>query len=405
MRLLYLVHQFFPKYYTGTERLTLDIASQMQRLGHHPTVITYEPGPANVSSGTADQFQRITDRILVRRYSYAGVPVVALKHTSQADVSEIFHPEVEKAYRRLGISCDLVHIFHPMWLSSIGIACKDSGIPVIMTLTDAWLLCPRGPLLDLRLALCNGPERGERCWTQCRLRAISRYQDAKCLFETVDKVTVGSSFLASLFDKNGWHGSLRIIPHSVNYAFVKPNHDSNKPRLTLGYIGTISWHKGLHVLIKALRKVSNPDITLKIYGAPTDLDYYRTVLELAREDGRIQFLDPFDLADSWRIMKDISVLVVPSTYSENYPLVLLLALAYRVPAIASNIGGIPEIIKHRVNGFLFDVGRSDQLAEWIEQIVRDPNLLETARNNIVPPRRIESEALDYENMYRSLVRY
>ena len=128
------------------------------------------------------------------------------------------------------------------------------------------------------------------------------------------------------------------------------------------------------------------------------------MIDLARGDDRIQFLDSFEINMLPEIMRDKSLMVIPSTYYENYPLVMLISMAYKVPAIVSNIGGMPEVIKHGFNGYVFEMGNSEELARIVQGIARDPEILEEFKGNITGPRRIEEEALDYENIYRDLLR-
>lgn len=110
----------------------------------------------------------------------------------------------------------------------------------------------------------------------------------------------------------------------------------------------------------------------------------------------------FEMRDSSEVMSNISVLVVPSVYYDNLPLVTLMGLAYKTPVIGSDIGGIPEVVQDGKNGFLFKPGDSDELASLIETIAAKPEILEELRENIISPRRVEEEALDYENIYRKL---
>ena len=398
MKLLYLVHQFFPKHYTGTERFTFDLATQMQRMGHYPTVVTYEP------NADADQFEKLTDDILIKRYSYRTIPVVALKHAGAVHVSNVFDRAVENAAGKLGLKCDLVHISHPMWLSSIARVCKSEGSPIVLTLTDAWLLCPRA-LLDRGYRLCNGPDAGERCACDCHLNTMrSRYQDAKTLYYMADEIATGSRFLPTLFRNNEWNRSVSIIPHSINYANVKRIENPRPEKITFGFIGSLAWHKGVHVLIKAIRRVPCQNIRAEIYGSQNEQwDYFKALLDLAQGDERIHFLEPFEIEALPNIIRNISVMVIPSTYYENYPLVTLIAFAYRVPVIASNIGGLPELVKDGYNGYLFEMGNAEALANTIERIAKNPAILDTLSKNIVTPRRTEEEALDYERIYNKLV--
>ena len=147
---------------------------------------------------------------------------------------------------------------------------------------------------------------------------------------------------------------------------------------------------------------------VKIYGAYDGdwlfgPEYFNTLQELAGNDARIEFPGFFEDEEMSRIMSGLSALVLPSTYYESYNLAMVTALAYRVPPIVSNIGGMPEVIRNGVNGFTFQTGNDNELAKIMENIVTHPEILQDIRKNIELPRRIEEEALDYENVYRQLI--
>jgi len=398
MRILYMVHQFFPNYYTGTERLTLDLACHMQKMGHSPTVLTYDPDPG------CEGFESLSENVLVKKYSYQGVPVVMLKQIPSSRTYEIFQPAIDRAFKKLRLDCDIVHVCHPKWVSAAARACEGNGCPVVLTLTDPWLLCPRETLIDREFWLCSGPQSGKKCVSVCGFgqEMVDRCRDSLSLLDMTDRVVTSSAFTAALFRANGWKGGISIIRHSIDYRFIGTRR-SDSSGITFGYIGTIALHKGLHILLRAFRKVSLPGIALKVYGSALQHSTYATeVVDLARVDPRIQFMGSFTMEDLSRVMEGISVLVVPSVYYENYPLVLLIALAYKVPVIASKIGGIPEVIQDGINGFLFEPGDSNDLATIIEKIAKESVIVQRLRENIVSPRRIEEEALDYENIYRTL---
>lgn len=406
MQILYAVHQFFPRNYTGTERFTLNLASQMQRMAHSPTVLTYE------RSRGEQGFKHLHGNVEIKRYVHHSIPVISLRDNSLRDDfqalsqgrPEIFHSGIEKGFNKLGLEFDVVHVCHPMWLSSVARACKNQKIPIVLTLTDPWLLCPREILVDRQFRLCNGPEAGRKCILDCgyNARITERYEDALRLLSMADQVVTSSKFTASLFNRNGWNKNIRIIPHSVDYRFARVS-SFDPDNISFGYIGTISWHKGLHVLIKAFQKAPQSKLRLKVYGSThQNPAYAEEVLSLARGDDRIQFLGTFEMEAMAKIMGEISVLVVPSVYYENYPLVMLMALACKVPVIASNIGGMPEVIKHGINGFLFKTGNSDELKSLVDEIARKPETIQELRERIVPPRRVEEEALEYENIYMDL---
>ncbi len=371
----------------------------MSRMGHLPTVMTYEMDP----DGEED-FAAFHGDVLIRRYSYETVSVISLAHSKKRTFYELFDSSIEEAFNKLDVKCDLVHICHPMWLSSVAKACKNLNIPIVLTVTDPWLLCPRS-LIDVSFKLCNGPRKGAKCITNCNFdsKIIDRYHDALSIFNMADEITTSSKFTASLFRRNGWKRPLRIVTHSIDYSYVRATEKNSQENVCFGYIGGIAWHKGLHVLVNAFRKVKSSNVRLNIYGSIREYpEYADGIVQLAKEDPRIQFRGPFDMVESSEVMSNISALVVPSVYYDNFPLVTLMGLAYKIPVIGSDIGGIPEVVQDGKNGFLFKPGRSDVLASVIERIAANPQILQSLRENIVSPRRVEEEALDYENIYTKM---
>src|ERR1044072_1702547 len=73
MRVLYVCHQFFPEYYTGTERYVLDLAKQVQRMSHSVSVLTDATKAVGIQKSAGDPVSR-------RMYDHEGVPVIALRH-------------------------------------------------------------------------------------------------------------------------------------------------------------------------------------------------------------------------------------------------------------------------------------------------------------------------------------
>jgi len=360
--------------------------------------MTYEMEPGE------EDFATFHGDVLIKRYSYQTVSVIAFAKAKNRTFYDLFDSSIEATFNKLDVKCDIVHVCHPMRLSSVAKACKKRGIPVVLTVTDPWLLCPRS-LIDVRFKLCEGPRKGERCISNCNFESkiIERYYDALSIFNMADEITTSSKFTASLFRRNGWKRPIRIVAHSIDYSYVKRTEKSEQSIISFGYIGGISWHKGLHVLVNAFRKIKSSKVRLNIYGSiRDDPEYANGIIQLAKEDGRIRFMGPFDMVDSSEVMSNISVIVVPSVYYDNFPLVTLMGLAYKTPVIGSDIGGIPEVVQDGKNGFLFKPGSSDELCSLIERIAANPEILEDLSENIVSPRRVEEEALDYENIYRKL---
>jgi glycosyltransferase involved in cell wall biosynthesis len=120
---------------------------------------------------------------------------------------------------------------------------------------------------------------------------------------------------------------------------------SEGARRRMGYIGGIAPHKGVHVLVEAFRRVADPGITLDVHGSLSVAPAYVERLRAAAAgDPRIRFHGGFPEGAQARILSGLDLVIVPSVWWENSPLVVLEALAEGVPVVASAIGGLPEIV-------------------------------------------------------------
>lgn len=278
---------------------------------------------------------------------------------------------------------------------------------------DYWLLCPIARLQRPDGALCSGPDAGRKCAEFCygskmADRLLARYDDMANLLATADVIVSHSKFLIDVFGTNGLDTRKFIyLPNGVDYAKVGIRKDptSNKPgAIAFGFIGTLLPHKGVHVLIDAFTKVSSEHIRLKIFGGHfEEREYYSQLLEKSAGDGRIEFCGEYDFNLVEQVFQDLDVVVVPSLWYENAPLVISLAQAHGIPAIVSGIGGMAELVKDGVNGITFHVGDSDDLAEKIAMVAHEPRILDALRQRKIPPPRIEAEAFLLESIYSSLV--
>jgi len=251
MNILYILHQFFPMHYTGTERHTLDIAKQIQRMGNYVTVLTYEPSSPRKKESFSniwykeevnkveDGFQKVDDYIKKKEYQVETIPVIAIKYHNKKRAFEIFDPELEKYLEDLISKFNVVHFTHPSRLASAQRICKKLKIPTVLTLTDNWLLCDKN-LLTLDNKLCEGPQEGKECMRVCNYgqEVVSRYNDSKYFFDNVDRVFSGTNFVRQTFWKNGWQKKIELNNFAVDYSYVDDQKTSNE-ELVFAFIGKL----------------------------------------------------------------------------------------------------------------------------------------------------------------------
>jgi glycosyltransferase involved in cell wall biosynthesis len=412
MNILYVVNDFFPRFYGGVERYVLNISKQMQRVGRGVTVLTY---------GMDDSREGYSKRgdILFKRYTHETVPVISVRHPEiPGDIGfkisdDILERNLYALLREEAM--DIIHVAHPMKFSPIVNVAKKMGIPVVLTLTDFWLLCPRGRFYKPDYSPCNSPAEGRKCVKECGFGAsvLERYKAAEKLFHDVDQLIAPSRFISKIFENNGWQRKITVVRHGVDYRYVRTVEKTRKKgngSVVLGYTGLVTRFKGVDLLIDSFRKVKNTKLSLNIYGnVYTDWvwerEFFDGLKKMVEKDDRIKLRGRYSHDELPSILNGLDVNIVPSTTLESYGLVVTESLSYRVPVIASDIvGSAYEFLSDGVNGFVFSVNNPESLTEKIERIASDPSIIDALRQNIVSPPRIEEEAFMLERIYSDLVR-
>jgi glycosyltransferase involved in cell wall biosynthesis len=141
---------------------------------------------------------------------------------------------------------------------------------------------------------------------------------------------------------------------------------------SLVYVGRLSPEKGVAVLLKALAAVSRAKLTI-IGSGPQRGELEGLAARLGIAD-RVCFLGSYPWgSDLLELIRRHQCLVLPS-FTEGLPLVLMESMSQGVPVIASSVGGIPEVVRHGVNGLLFPRGDVSALAAAIDRVISDPGL-------------------------------
>ncbi|MFN3241880.1 MAG: glycosyltransferase family 4 protein [Planctomycetota bacterium] len=392
MRLLYVIHQFFPDCHSGTEQHCLAAAREAQRRGHDVTVLSLHW-----------DHERSHPPILLFDQPIEGLRVIRLNHWRGVNPNDVRRDyenlHLEGWFQRVldDVRPDLVHSFHLRQLgSNLLRVCKRNGLRVAVTLTDFWFLCPRFTLLRPDGAVCEGPPDGGRGCVSCehpelqgvelqpdepplagtpssRLRALlDRKQIQFDNLALADKVFAPSRFLADMFARNGLeHGGFETVPYGLEPGRIE-RRQVQRPRepLRLGFCGVLSPWKGAHLLVEAV-KGSAANVQLTIWGRteePMFQAYIDPLMAGAAGDPRITFAGAYGEQQANDVFADMDVLVVPSTWYENTPFVMLEAFAAGVPVIASDLGGLAEIVEPDRNGRTFRSGDVASLRAQIEHV-------------------------------------
>ena len=133
-----------------------------------------------------------------------------------------------------------------------------------------------------------------------------------------------------------------------------------------------------------------------------DPAYSKRLQELA--NSRVHIRATFPPEEMDRVMKDLDVLVIPSRWYENSPLVLLYALATHTPVIVSRVEGLTEFLEEGINGFSFERGSCTDLLQVLQRFISDPTLAAKLSNSTNYERTTTDMAVELEKLYLETIR-
>jgi len=173
-----------------------------------------------------------------------------------------------------------------------------------------------------------------------------------------------------------------LIPRGVDLAkfnFNPPKLQREPVVATIGLIGRITPGKGHINFIKAIARVARKTFQLKVLivgdVAPGKEKYRDEISLLVRRFGLERYVNFLSWQrDVSKILSQLDILVVPSTIPEAFGRVIIEAQAIGVPVIASNLGGIKDIIDNEQNGLLVPAQDPAQMAEAIIRLLKDKQL-------------------------------
>ena len=216
-------------------------------------------------------------------------------------------------------------------------------------------------------------------------------------------IVAPTEFLRGVFLKNGVpEHRTRHLAYGVDAGALADEVARARPAqrpLTFGFFGTYSPHKGPNVLVEAMARVKG-DCRALLRGRKSDFAEYAAALEAAADqDDRITVDGPFAREELAQALAQIDVLVVPSTWHENAPFVVLEARAAGLPVLASRFGGLVEVVDDGVDGELFAPGDATDLALRLQRLFDEPDRLARYRDAVQPPKTLHAAVDEFEAIY------
>lgn len=310
---------------------------------------------------------------------------------------------------------------------------------MVASLTDYWLACPTGQLQFPEQLPCAGPRSdAANCMQHLAARllpplawlplpiwrllvavlkllqtgpvvALRRRPAVMAqMLANCEQILVPSSMMRRTFEQLGFETRhFAVCPYGISLEGLEteqlrqpwagPHH---RP-LCIGFIGSFNRAKGAHVLLEAVRLLSNDlPVQVLLYGNPGDDPAYAAQLQKqASALPQVQWRGVFGSEQVFSVLAGLDLLVVPSLWRENAPLIVLQALASGLPLLLSEVEGMADQVQPDSNALLFPAGNSAALAALLQGLMADPQRLTALMNRGGSPRTLADYGDQLEQLY------
>ncbi len=368
MKILQVNQFYYPR--GGADAYFLNLTKDLEKTGHQVAVFSMHH-PQNLNSPWSKYF--------VSRVSFNEA---TLRDKLKTPGRVLYSLEAKKNFSRLldDFQPEIIHIhniYHHLSPSILD-AAKKRRIPVVMHLHDYKLICANHTLFT-KGALCERccPNKYYNCllnrcvknsWSGSALAMLEMYLHhswLKIYENSVDIFIAPSKFMRDTVVRFGQEAKkIKVIYNPYNKEMAGELSEEVKGSgAYLLYFGRLSEEKGLETLIRASALTGK---MVKMAGVGPELNKLKLLATNLKSP--VEFLGSKNAQELTTLIRGAEAVVIPSIWGENMPLSLLEALSLGQIVIASNIGGLPEIIKHGQNGLLFKPGDYQDLAGKIGEL-------------------------------------
>ena len=416
MKIAAVIHQFPPDFETGTEVLCLASMQALAARGHDVRVFAADP---HRPAGEAPRSERVGGIAVVR------IPTRMPRRLTLARrlADEFSNPAAEAILLR-GVAAfapDVIHGYQALQLGLAALPRLAEIAPLALTATDFHLACPSvtGAFEDGRP--CPGPQAdGEAClrhieeremtrvaavtgWRglalrlraglarlvpgldsrRRRQRAVQARQAAsRAALQAASAIFAGGARIRDMLVRAGASPvAAEIFAHAAPPVAVPARPVG--AALNVAFFGTLSPHKGPHVLLDAIHLLATePRLTFTVCGPPgPDTAYAQEIVARCAELRRTTYRPAVAHAAFGDLMGTADIVVIPSLWEENRPLTLLTALEAGRYTVTSDQPGLAAELHD--GGETFPAGDAGALAAILLRLAADPGPVHAVRRNPV----------------------
>jgi len=290
---------------------------------------------------------------------------------------------------------------------------RKRGIPVVYEVRSLW----EERALDRK-----------KTFLKKRVHWLIKSLETKAMKLVDHVVVINDNLFDDIVSRGIDQAKVTVVPNAVNTTYIenlKSNYnlkkridvkDVDQNTIVLGYIGTISPIEGLDMLVDVLDKINRIHVgrfTLKVFGKGDMMSVLKSLVEKHQMKNVIfgGSIAPSNILNAYN---EIDIIINPRTRSRLTetvtPLKPLEAMAYQKLVIASNVGGMKELIRDKETGFLFEADNRESLFDLLDFIATNyPNdltssILNNATEFVNNNRNWVLNAKKYKEMYKSMLR-
>lgn len=266
-------------------------------------------------------------------------------------------------------------IVHTHWvagfdLSGLGRLIKNTGARFVHTIHECSFICKKGTMF----------RNGRSCDTVCDECVVIRPEVMEFVSQ-IDAVTSVSGYTLERHEERSILDGIsgKHVIHNPASPVMAPSTGEyvTDGSLSVGFLGRVIHNKGVEQLMEELTRFGRKR-TVRLLIAGECQPHYRRYLLERFSDLNMRFLG---FVSHEELFPNIDVLAVPSILRESLPRAIIEAYANGIPVIASNSGGIPEVIDVGVTGLLVDPDRKGEICDALERLLSNEGMIRRMGTN------------------------
>lgn len=277
--------------------------------------------------------------------------------------------KVIKLLKEIG-DIDIAHMNNIMYRVGVSIVrtFKEKSIPVVYHLRDYNLMC--GAIsLTANGEICEGCKDfnfsnvlKERCkggftGSLAIYTSMVFYHKIMDIFKDVDLFISPSNFMKTKYLELGFNKNIEVLPNFINIEDFEPCYKDDGSYV---YFGRLAPEKGIYTLLNICKRL--PALKFKIIGAGPLEEHCKSFIT-ENNLTNVRFLGYMSGKKLYEEIKMSKASIVPSEWYENNSKSIMESMALGKPVIASRIGGNPELVRERENGYLFEPFNEEDLVD------------------------------------------